>query len=89
MKNYVDKVKDRYKKHLPAVAQSFNLVASKTTSQNEPHAPKVDEDSANERIVSEQSISFDDLLSEIDASPGSRTVVGQDLFTDDHSLLSI
>ena len=82
---YVDNVKQRYKTHLPEVAQSFWLPADmdtfiqlSLTSRDKPHAPRVDEDSANERIVSERSMSFDDLLSEIDASPGSRIlVVGQ------------
>ena len=82
---YVDKVKQRYKKHLPDVAQSFWLptnmhtfVQLSLTSRDKPHAPKVDEDSANQRIISERSMSFNDLLSEIDASPGSRIlVVGQ------------
>ena len=83
---YVYNVKQRYKTRLHDVAQSFWLPAdmdtfiqlSLTTSQNKPRAPKVDQYSANERIVSERSMSFSDLLSEIDASPGSRIlVVGQ------------
>ena len=81
-KQYVNKVKQRYKKHLPDVAQSFWLPANmhtfvqlSLTSRDRPSAPRVDEDSANPRIVSDRSISFDHLLSEIDASPGSRIVV--------------
>ena len=82
---YVDNLKQRYKKHLPALAQSFWLPADMDTfiqlslkSQNMPHAPKVDQYSANKRIVSNRSMTFDNLLSEIDASPGSRIlVVGQ------------
>ena len=84
-KQYVDKVKQRYKKHLPDVAQSFWLPANmhtfiqlSLTSRVKPHAPIVHEYSANLRIVSERSMTFDNLLSEIDASPGSRIlVVGQ------------
>ena len=79
---YIDKVKQRYKTHLPDVAQSFWLPANmhtfiqlSLTSRDQPSAPRVDEDSANPRIVSEQSKSFDRLLSEIDASPGSRIIV--------------
>jgi len=81
-KHYVDKVKDRYKKHLPGVAQSFWLptrmdtfIQLSLTSRDEPSVRRVDQDSANPRIVSERSKSFDNLLSEIDASPGSRIVV--------------
>ena len=82
---YVDKVKQRYKKHLPDVAQSFWLPANmhtfiqlSLTNRNNPRAARVDEYSANPRIVSERSMSFDDLLTEIDDSPGSRIlVVGQ------------
>ena len=82
---YVDKVKQRYKKHLPDVAQSLWLPANmhrfiqlSLTSRDMPHTPRVDEESANKRIISERSKSFDDLLSEIDTSPGSRIlVVGQ------------
>ena len=82
---YVDNVKQRYKTHLPEVAQSFWLrvdiptyIQLSLTSRHKPRAARVDKDSANERIVSERSMSFDDLLSEIDASPGSRIlVVGQ------------
>ena len=81
-KHYVDKVKDRYKKHLPGVAQSFWLptqmdtfIQLSLTSRDERSARRVDQDSANPRIVSERSKSFDNLLSEIDASPGSRIVV--------------
>ena len=79
---YVHNVKQRYKTHLRDVAQSFWLPADmdtfiqlSLTSQNKPCTPKVDEDSANTRIVSERSMSFNDLLSEIDASPGSRIIV--------------
>ena len=79
---YVDKVKQRYKKHLPDVAQSFWLPANmhtfiqlSLTRQDKPRVPKVDQYSANERMVSEPSMTFDDLLSEIDASPGSRILV--------------
>ena len=79
---YADKVKQRYKIHLRDVAQSFWLPADmhtfiqlSLTSRDKPHAPKVDQDSSDERIVSERSMSFDDLLSEIDASPGSRIIV--------------
>ena len=79
---YVDKVKQRYKKHLPDVAQSFWLPADmhtfirlSLTRQDKPRVPKVDQYSANPRIVSERSMSFDDLLSEIDDSPGSRIIV--------------
>ena len=80
---YVHNVKQRYKTHLRDVAQSFWLPAdmdtfiqlSLTTSQNKLHVPIIDQFSANERIVSERSMSFDDLLSEIDASPGSRIIV--------------
>jgi len=83
--HFVDKVKQRYKKHLPDVAQSFWLPANmdtfiplSLTSQDKPRGPEVHQDSANPRIVSERSLSFDNLLSEIDASPGSRIlVVGQ------------
>ena len=82
---YVHNVKQRYKTHLPDVAQSFWLPADmhtfirlSLTSRDKPRAPVVDQYSANPRIVSEQSMSFDDLLAEIDASPGSRIlVVGQ------------
>ena len=82
---YVHKVKQRYKIHLRDVAQSFWLPANmhkfiqlSLTSRDKPRAPKVDQDSANQRIVSERSMTFDHLLSEIDASPGSRIlVVGQ------------
>ena len=79
---YPNKVKQRYKKHLPDVAQSFWLPANmhtfiqlSLTSRDELHAPKVDQYSANQRIVSERSMTFDHLLSEIDASPGSRIIV--------------
>ena len=79
---YVHKVKQRYKKHLPDVAQSFWLPADmhtfiqlSLTSQDKPRAPIVDENSADERIVSERSLAFNDLLSEIDAGPGSRIIV--------------
>ena len=80
---YVHNVKQWYKTHLRDVAQSVWLPAdmdtciqlSLTTSQNKPRAPKVDQYSANLRIVSERSMSFDDLLSEIDDSPGSRILV--------------
>ena len=78
---YVDNFKQRYKKHLPDVAQSFWLPADmhmfiqlSLTSQDKRCALRVDEDSANERIVTERSMSFND-LSEIDASPGSRIIV--------------
>ena len=82
---YVDKVKQRYKKHLSDVAQSFWLPANvhkfiqvSLTSRDKPHAPKVDQYSANQRIVSERSMTFDHLLSEIDTNPGSRILlVGQ------------
>ena len=82
---YVDRVQQRYKKHLRDVVQSFWLPANmhtfiqlSLTTQDKPHTPIVDEDSANQRIVSERSMSFDDLLAEIDDSPGSRIlVVGQ------------
>ena len=82
---YVDNVKQRYKTHLRDVAQSFWLPADmhtfiqlSLTSRDKPCAARVDQKSANERIVSERSMSFNDLLSEIDASPGSRIlVVGQ------------
>ena len=82
---YAGKVKHRYKNHLPDVAQSFWLPADmhtfiqlSLTNRDNPRAPRVDQNSANERIVSERSMSFDDLLSEVDASPGSRIlVVGQ------------
>ena len=82
---YVDKVKYRYKKHLSDVAQSFWLptdmhifIQLSLKKEEKPRAARVDEDSANERIVSDRSMTFDNLLSEIDASPGSRTlVVGQ------------
>ena len=82
---YVDNVKQRYKTHLPDVAQSFWLPANmdtviqlSLTSRDMPHTPQVYQYSANPRIVSERSMSFDDLLSEIDASPGSRILlVGQ------------
>ena len=79
---YVNNVKQRYKKRLPDVAQSFWLPANmhtfiqlSLTSRGEPRAPKVDQDSANQRIISERSMSFYDILSKIDASPGSRIVV--------------
>ena len=79
---YVDNVKQRYKIHLRDVAQSFWLPADmdtfiqlSLTSQNKSRVPRVDQYSANKRIVSEQSMSFNDLLSEIDASPGSRIIV--------------
>ena len=79
---YVDKVKQRYKKHLHGVAQSFWLPADmhkfiqlSLTNREKPHAARVDQHSANQRIVSERSMTFDDLLSEIDASSGSRIVV--------------
>ena len=79
---YVDKVKQRYKKHLPDVAQSFWLPADmdtfiqlSLTTRDKPHTARVDKYSANPRIVSEQSMSFDDLLSEIDDCPGSRIIV--------------
>ena len=79
---YVDNVKQRYKTHLRDVAQSFWLPANmhtfiqlSLTSRDEPCAARVDQYSANQRIVSERSMSFNDLLSEIDASPGSRIVV--------------
>ena len=82
---YVHNVKQRYKTHLRDVAQSFWLPANmdtfiqlSLTSQDNPRAPIVHQYSANKQIVSERSMSFDDLLSEIDASPGSRIlVVGQ------------
>ena len=82
---YVYNVKQRYKTHLPEVAQSFWLrvdiltyIQLSLTSRHKPRAARVDKDSANERIVSDRSMTFDDLLSEIDASPGSRIlVVGQ------------
>ena len=84
-RQYVDNVKQRFKTHLPDVAQSFWLPANmhtfiqlSLTSRDKPHAPRVDQDSANPRIISERSMTFDHLLSEIDASPGSRIlVVGQ------------
>ena len=51
---YVDKVKNRYKKHLPDVAQSFWLptnmhtfIQLSLTSQDKPRVPKVDQYSAN------------------------------------------
>ena len=76
---YVDNVKYRYKEHLPDVAQSFwdmhAFVQLSLTSRDKPRTPKVDKGSANARIVSERSMSFADLLSEIDASPGSRIIV--------------
>ena len=79
---YVNNVKQRYKTHLRDVPQSFWLPADmdtfiqlSLTSRGEPRAPKVDQDSANQRIISERSMSFHDLLSKIDASPGSRIVV--------------
>ena len=79
---YADKVKQRYNKHLPDVAQSFWLPANMATfirlsltRRDKPRVPKVDQYSANERMVSEPSMTFDDLLSEIDASPGSRIIV--------------
>ena len=79
---YPNKVKQRYKKHLHDVAQSFWLPANmhtfiqlSLTSRDELHAPKVDQYSANQRIVSERSMTFDDLLSEVDASPGIRIIV--------------
>ena len=82
IEHYVDKVKYRYKEHLPGVAQSFWLptqmhkfIQVSLTSRDQPSAPRVDQDSANPRIVSERSKSFGSLLSEIDASPGSRIVV--------------
>ena len=82
---YVDNVKQRYKTHLPEKAQSFWLrvdiptyIQLSLTSRHKPRAARVDQYSANERIVSERSMSFGDLFSEIDASPGSRIlVVGQ------------
>ena len=82
---YVDNVKQRYKKHLPDVAQSFWLPADmhtfiqlSLTTRDKPQTARVDHYSANERIVSERSMSFYDLISQIDASPGSRIlVVGQ------------
>ena len=82
---YVDKVKYRYKKHLSDVVQSFWLPTDMHTfiqlslkKEEKPRAARVDEDSANERIVSNRSMTFGNLLSEIDASPGSRIlVVGQ------------
>ena len=84
-RQYIYNVKQRYKTHLHDVAQSFWLPADmhifiqlSLTSRNKPRAPIVDQYSANKRIVSERSMSFDDLLTEIDASPGSRIlVVGQ------------
>ena len=79
---YVDNVKQQYKKHLHDVAQSFWLPANmhtfiqlSLTSRDKPRVPRVDQYSANQRIVSERSMTFDHLLSEIDASPGSRIVV--------------
>ena len=82
---YVNNVKERYKTHLCDVAQSFWLPADmqtfiqlSLTNRDELDNRSVDEYSANERIVSERSMTFDHLLSEIDASPGSRIlVVGQ------------
>jgi len=82
---YVNKVKQRYKTHLPNVSQSYWLptnmdtfIQLSLTSRDKPRDPRVDEDSANQRIVSERSMTFDHLLSEIDASPGFRIlVVGQ------------
>ena len=82
---YVNKVKQRYKIHLSDVAQSFWLPANidtfiqlSLTSRDKPHTARVDRYSADERIVSERSMTFDHLLSEIDTSPGSRIlVVGQ------------
>ena len=48
------------------------------TRRDEPRAARVNQDSANQRIVSDRSMSFDNVLTEIDASPGSRIlVVGQ------------
>ena len=82
---YVDKVKQRYKTHLRDVAQSFWLptnmhtfIQLSLTSRDKPHIRIVHRYSANPRIVSDRSMTFDHLLSEIDASPGSRIlVVGQ------------
>ena len=69
---YVDNVKLRYKTHLRDVAQSFWLptkmhtfIQLSLTSRDKPHAPIVDEDSPNTRIVSERSMTFDHLLSEL------------------------
>ena len=67
------------------VARSFWLPADMVTfiqlsltSRDELGTRSVDQYSANERIISERSMTFDNLLSEIDASPGSRIlVVGQ------------
>ena len=82
---YVEKIKHRYKRFLPDVAQSFWLPANmhtfiplSLTNRGKPRVPTVDRYSANQRIVSEQSMTFDNLLTEIDASPGSRILlVGQ------------
>ena len=83
---YVHNVKQRYKKlYLRDVAPSFWLPANMATfiqlsltNRDELSTRSVDEDSANARIASGRSMSSDDLLIEIDASPGSRIlVVGQ------------
>ena len=79
---YVYNVKQRYKTRLHDVAQSFWLptkmhtfIQLSLTSRDKPRTARVDEDSPNERIVSERSKSFDHLLSEIDASPCVRIIV--------------
>ena len=79
---YVYNVKQRYKTRLHDVAQSFWLptkmhtfIQLSLTSRDKPRTARVDEDSPNERIVSERSKSFDHLLFEVDASPGVRIIV--------------
>ena len=58
--------------------QTYTFVQLSLTTRDKPHSRRVDQDSANARIVSERSISFESLLSEIGTSPGSRIlVVGQ------------
>ena len=83
---YIDRIKLRYRK-LSEVPQPFWLptnmhkyIQLSLTSRDKPSAviKRDDRDSANERIVTDRSKSFSDLISDIDASPGSRfLLVGQ------------
>ena len=83
---YIDRIKLRYKK-LSEVPQSFWLptdmrkyIQLSLTSRDKPSAviKRDDRDSANARIVTDRSKSFNDFISDIDASPGSRfLLIGQ------------